>query len=107
MTGKRAPKIPANKYRKIKKAIQLFKRFRGNEPEFIDQYDVEKVDVAMLIGQCDGVMYTTVRDGKKESYIHEFTGKSKPMLAASWNGEQIVFIGGNYSFTEEGIKDNG
>jgi len=99
--------VPPSKYAKVEKAIKLFKRFRGTEPDFVDEYEVEPVDVAMLIGKCDGILYTTERDGKKESYIHEFTNKACPLLVASWDGKQIMLLGGDYNFTEEGIKDNG
>ena len=97
--------VPRSQHAKVKKAIDLYQRFRGTEPEFIDECDINAVDVAMQIGLCDGILYTTVRDGKKESYIHEFTGASRPILAASWDGKQVLLIGGKYSFTEEGIKD--
>ena len=97
--------VPRSKHAKVEKAISLYKRFRGTEPEYVDELEVEPVDVAMLIGKCDGILYTTERDGKTESYIHEFTGDACPMLVSSWDGKQIMLIGGNYSFTEEGIKD--
>ena len=57
------------------------------------------------IGECDGVLYTTVRDGKIEHYIHEFADSDKPMLAVSPNGRQLILIGGRYKFTERGIVD--
>ncbi len=49
---------------KIKDCIKLFKRFREEEPEFIDEIIVPTIDVAMLIGTCDGILYTTRRNGK-------------------------------------------
>jgi len=97
--------VPRSRHAKVKKAIDLYQRFRGTDPEFVDEYVLPSVDVAMQIGRCDGILYTTIRDGKKESYIHEFTGASCPILAASWDGKQIILIDGKYNFTEEGIKD--
>lgn len=101
---KRNP-VPRSRMAKAEKAIQLFMRFRGMEPQFVDEYNAPDLSVAMLIGQCDAVEYTTVREGKTEMYRHEFTGKSKPMLIASWDGKQIGFLGGRYNFSEVGIKD--
>jgi len=75
------------------------------EPEFIDHYDVAPIDVAFKIGTCDGVLYTTMRDGVKESYIHKFRKKSRPLLVSSHDGKQIMILGGGYSFTERGIVD--
>lgn len=97
--------VKPSKLEKVRRAMRLFQRFRGTDPKFVDEYRVEQPDVLMEIGRCDGVLYTTYRDGVKEQYIHEFTGKSCPVLAASWDGKQIVLLGGNYNFTAEGIKD--
>ena len=97
--------VRPSKHERLNLAGRLYKRFRGGEPKFIDEYDMDFPDVVMEIGRCDGILYTTVRDGKKEQYIHEFTGKSCPILASSWDGKQIILVGGHYDFTAEGIKD--
>jgi len=75
------------------------------EPEFVDMVDRPAHDVLMLIGHCDGVLYTTRRDGQVEKYIHKFSGKSRPLLASSFDGKQLYLLGGAYDFTEEGITD--
>lgn len=91
--------------KEIIQAIQLYQRFRLSDPKFVDEYDVNYPEVAMLIGHCDAVEYTTRRNGKIEAYRHEFTGKSRPLLCASFDGKQLIFIGGAYDFTDEGIVD--
>ena len=101
---KRNP-VPRSRLAKAEKAIKLYQRFRGMDPRFVDEYDMPDLSVCMLIGECDAVEYTTVREGKTEMYRHEFTGKSKPMLIASWDGKQVAFLGGRYNFSEVGIKD--
>ena len=75
------------------------------EPEFIETHKVSLPDVALLVGHLDGVMYTTVRDGKKEKYIHRFKLKSRPLLITSHDGTQLIILGGEYDFTELGIVD--
>jgi len=75
------------------------------EPEFVDMVDRPAHDVLMLIGHCDGVLYTTRRDGKQEKYIHRFKRNSRPLLASSFDGKQLYMLGGAYDFTEEGITD--
>jgi len=97
------PKLSTRK--KIEKAVGLFRRFRGEEPEFVERRQLPVADVCMLIGYCDGVLYTTSRDGQTEKYIHKFTGKSRPLLVSSWDGKQLYLLGGAYNFTAEGIKD--
>ncbi len=93
--------------RKIADGIDLYRRFTGMEPKYIKHINNPShlTDVAMEIGKCDGVLYTTTRDGKVEKYIHEFTGRSRPILASSWDGKEIFFVDGNYDFTEDGIVD--
>ena len=89
----------------VGKAIDLFRRFRGDEPKYIDTVKFKIPDVALLIGQMDGIMYTTVRDGKAERYIHKFKRKSRPLLAVGHDGNQLIILGGEYEFTELGIED--
>jgi len=76
------------------------------EPKYIDDYKMPIPDVALKIGQCDGVLYTTVRDGKTERYIHKFKKSSRPLLAVSFDGRQLIMLGGAYQFTDRGIVDN-
>lgn len=91
--------------KKIKRAIQLFKDFRGDNPDYVDTIHVEEHNVAMVIGKLDAVIYTTVRDGEKEQYIHQFKARAKPLLCASYDGKQLLLIGGHYNFTDRGIVD--
>ena len=102
---RKARKTNPSRKGKIAGAVDLFRRFTGMEPQFVEEVKVRLPEVAMVIGKCDGVMYTTVRDGKTESYIHEFTGRSRPLLCSSWDGKQLLFVGGNYNFTKDGIVD--
>jgi len=103
--AKRKNPVPRSRRAKAEHAIKLYQRFRGMDPEYVDDYVAPDMSVSMLIGSCDAVEYTTIREGKTELYRHEFTGKSKPLLVASWDGKNVGFLGGNYSFSEVGIKD--
>jgi hypothetical protein len=58
----------------------------------------------LVIGKLDGVLYTTVRDGKEEAYIHDFEKGSRPLLISSHDGESLHILGGDYEFTERGIE---
>lgn len=97
--------VPPSKHVQVTAAIDLFKDFRGNDPEFIDTLKVNWPQVAFVVGYLDGVLYTTVRDSKEESYIHKFKKKSRPLLASSHDGKQLIILGGGYDFTERGIVD--
>jgi hypothetical protein len=60
---------------------------------------------ALKVGTLDGVLYTTVRDGREESYIHKFRKRSRPTLAVGSNGKSLHVLGGEFEFTDRGIED--
>jgi len=61
--------------------------------------------VAVAIGEVDGILYSTVRDGKLEKYIHKFHKADRPLFVVSPEGKTLFLLGGNYTFTERGIVD--
>lgn len=90
---------------KIAKAEDLYRRFRDENPRYVDEVSIEIPKVGIIIGELDFVGYTTRRSGQQEKYIHKFKRGSKPTLCASHDGNQIFIVGGNYHFTELGIED--
>ena len=92
--------------KKIDKAIRLFEKFSGHTPEYIDKKDLPKIDVGFKIGTLDGLLYTTVRDGRTEKYVHKFKRRARPILVSNFDGSFIALVGGNYKFTDRGIVDN-
>jgi hypothetical protein len=90
----------------IKKASDLYERFSGHEAETIGRFEKPVIpDVLVAIGEIDGIMYTTVRDGVTEKYIHRFKQSARPLLCSAPDGYPIVILGGEYDFTERGIVD--
>lgn len=89
----------------VRRAVALFERFTGHDAEHGLTIDIPDHDVLTIIGECDGVLYTTVRDGRLESYVHEFRSKDKPLLCVSDDGRQLYIVGGAYVFTERGVVD--
>jgi hypothetical protein len=98
-------KLPAKTRKKIDAAISLYENFSGHKPEIIDRVRLRVDTVAIAIGHLDAVMYSTVRDGKKERYIHKFRKGSRPVLACSSDGKQLYILTGGYRFTDRGIVD--
>lgn len=90
---------------RIKEAAKRFKEFTGHEVEYKDSVKMPEHDVSFLIGECDGILYTTVRDGKTEHYIHKFKKRARPLLASSHDGKQLYLLKGKYRFTDRGIID--
>lgn len=89
------------------KAARRIERFTGHDPEelgIVEYPDLDGVAVA-VVGRCDGVLYSTTRDGKAEKYIHEFAPADAPMLAVTADGRQLLLIGGRYLFGSRGIVD--
>lgn len=91
--------------REIEAAANLYIQFRGEEPTYLESVPLRIAPVMLLIGECDGVLYTTRRDGHIEKYIHKFAKQSRPLLASSHDGKQLYLLGGSYNFTDAGIID--
>lgn len=90
----------------VKKAALLRERFTGEDTTPLGVFEVPPTpSVVAVIGECDGILYTTVRDGRTERYIHEFKSKDKPLFCVDPEGRQILLIGGRYVFTDRGIVD--
>lgn len=103
--GKRVH-VSLSKRRDVQRAASLYERFSGHEAEIAGRVRVPAIPkVGVAIGTLDGVLYTTVRDGVTEKYIHKFAARDKPVLVVSPDGRQIFVIGGRYTFTERGIVD--
>ncbi len=103
--GRSPNPVPPSSRARVKEAVRRYADFTGHEPESLTVVDVPKHDTAFAIGDLDGVLYTTVRDGKKEAYIHEFRKQSRPLLASSFDGENLYILNGEYEFTDRGIED--
>lgn len=100
-----ASKAKATIKKKAARGGRLFQSFREENPEKVREVGFVVPDVMIEIGCLDTVEYTTRRGGKVEHYRHEFAEKSRPVLAVSDDGKQLMIIGGRYKFTERGITD--
>lgn len=97
---------PVSRNAAIKRGASLYERFSGHEVEIIGRVKVPAAPkVGVLIGELDGVLYTTIRDGRTEKYIHKFAKADRPSLVVSHDGKTMHIVGGRYTFTERGIVD--
>lgn len=103
----RAPNpVPPSKKVQLRNAADLYSRFTGHEAELVDTIDKPVLpDVMLIVGDIDGILYTTVRDGVTEKYIHKFKKNCRPLFTVSHDGKQLFMLGGSYDFTELGIVD--
>ena len=92
--------------REIENAMELYREFTGHEAESVDIVEIPDYKTGIVIGKVLGIMYETIRDNKHEKYVHEFSKKSRPVLACSFDGKQLYMIAGSYTFTERGITDD-
>lgn len=100
-------RVPPSKLAQARKAANIYGDFTGHEPEVVEVVQKPAFpDAVAVIGECDGILYTTVRDGITESYIHKFKKKSRPLFCVSPDGKQLILLGGSYDFTERGIVDS-
>jgi hypothetical protein len=90
---------------RIERAAQLFEDFTGHQARRVRHVKTRDHDTVLAVGPAEAVAYNAVRDGKRESYIHEFRKGSRPLLAVSDDGSQLYLLGGAYRFTDRGIED--
>jgi len=91
---------------KINAAMKLYESFTGEHPEPLGEYVLPpNPAVGVVIGEMVGVAYEATRDGETEQYFHRFNKKDRPLLVSSHDGKQIIILGGEYDFTENGIVD--
>lgn len=103
----RGARRPIRATSEVLRAADLYERFTGHDADESLRVKVPApMKTGVAIGDCDGILYTTVRDGKVEKYIHKFRAADKPLFVVSPDGKQIALIGGRYEFTERGIVDD-
>lgn len=92
---------------RVKRAKKLYEEFTGHVADDVVFVEVKDYDTIVGVGYVDAISYETIRDGKKEKYIHTFKKKSRPLLAVSHDGRQAYMLGGAFTFTELGFVDDG
>jgi hypothetical protein len=92
---------------RVAQAARLYARFSGHRAQHIDTLPLPAHDTQLLVGEAEAVAYNTVRDGKRERYVHEFRPNSRPLLTAAHDGSQLYLLDGAYRFTDRGITDRG
>jgi hypothetical protein len=101
------PRLTKKQKSEVKNALRLYEDFTGHAGEVITKIDKPSLpDAVAVIGRVDGIMYTAVRDGITEKYVHEFASNSRPLFCVSPDGKQLIMLGGAYDFTERGIVDS-
>lgn len=89
----------------MQEAMQRYEEFSGHRAEQGEKVRIKVPRAGLVVGELDGVLYTTVRDGETEKYVHKFRRKSKPLLVAGSDGRSLHVVGGDYEFTDRGIVD--
>lgn len=95
-----------SKKERVQQAVKLYEDFTGHSADTYEKIKMPRVDVAMLVGEVEVIAYNTVREGKKERYMHTFKPSARPKLAASHDGKTLLIIEGDFNFTERGITDH-
>lgn len=91
--------------REIGQAVSLYESFREASPRRVAKIRVKPVKAVAIIGYVEAVDYRTTHGKKVELYRHDFAAGSRPLLAVSADGKQLLLLGGRYQFTEQGIVD--
>lgn len=98
------PESPA-----IEEAAKKLEDFSGYPATKIIETTMPAVKVGLVIGELDLIGYRTKRKGIEKNRIvrwgHKFGRPSRPLLAVSKDGKQLLIVGGRYEFTEAGIEN--
>lgn len=102
-TGYKKNPVPLMEQVRTERARRAFERFTGSRAQYVDEVD-DVSNVAWKMGNVEFIGYSTVRDGVKERYVHDFK-KRRPTLAASHDGKSAHILGGGFEITERGFED--
>jgi len=93
----------------LARAKDLFERFTGHGAKGLTIKAPIAPKVAIVVGFCDALEYTTEREGRIERYRHRFAKADRPILCAGPTRKdgtfQLILLEGNYRFTDHGIVD--
>lgn len=87
-------------------ALQAFENFTGEAPENLTAYKLPDAGAGWALGPVARISYIAHRDGDTAEYVHEFSEKSRPLLASSFDGSQLFILGGEFNVTDRGIVDS-
>lgn len=86
-------------------AVRLYESFREEQPRKVGSVRVNMPKAVAVMGYVEGIDYRTTHGRKLTLYHHDFEAGSRPLLAVSSDGKQLLLLGGRYQFTEQGIVD--
>jgi hypothetical protein len=86
-------------------AVRLYEDFREESPRKVGSARVNIPKAVAVMGYVEGIDYRTTHGKKLTLYHHDFEAGSRPLLAVSSDGRQLLLLGGRYQFTEQGIVD--
>lgn len=93
----------------IEQAARKLVEFSGHDADKVLKVDMPAVREGLVIGEVPAIEYVTKREGINKDRLtlwrHKFRKKSRPLLAVSKDGKQLLIVGGRYEFTEAGIED--
>lgn len=97
--------LPASLQTQLRQGMQLCEGFTGHQAqvEIVDSPAPPKV--LLRVGYLEGVIYSAVRDGEEQKYLHEFSESARPLLCVTPDGHQLIILGGGFDFTDCGIVD--
>lgn len=91
----------------LRKSVELYQEFRGEKPRKVARVPYPVPRSACALGHLEYVGYRTTHNGKLVLYQHDFAAGSRPVLASSPDGKQLLLLGGRYKFGARGIVDIG
>ncbi len=89
----------------VEEAARRYEDFSGHRAGHGKTVKLRVPRAGLVVGDLDGVLYTTVRDGQTERYVHKFRKSARPLLVAGHDGRSLHVVGDRFEFTDRGIVD--
>ena len=89
----------------LAQAVTLYESFREKRPRKLAHVKFKLPKVVANMGYVEYIGYRTLHGKKTTLYEHPFAIGSRPILAVSSDGRQLMLLGGLYKFTDRGIVD--
>lgn len=92
--------------KKLNQAIDSYIAFRDENPESVQEIDLDDLSLLWLMGDVVAIEYLTSRSGVGEYYRHDFSDKAMPALLVTPNGKNVLLVGTDFEVNERGFVDD-
>lgn len=90
----------------LKEAFRLQNEFSGSNSMKIERVKIPELPSTLVaLGPLSMLGYVCVEDGIEKEYLHRFSKRSRPLLAAGHDGKTLWILRGEFIVNQRGIVD--